>query len=107
MSYKDGSAPVTPDPIRGGIRIAQAPEMGLRPGQSVLVNVVKHLEGTKWAVAIKGHVFPAFSELPLQAGQVLRARVGTADGKLLLTVTEQVPDAVRCGADAAGAGCGW
>jgi len=90
-----GSAPVTPDPIRGAIRIGQAPEMGLRPGQSVSVNVIKHLEGAKWAVAIKGRVFPAFSELPLQAGQLLRARVSTAEGKLVLTVSEEVTDAVR------------
>ena len=86
---------MTPDPIKGAIRIARAPEMGLRPGQSVSVNVIKHLEGAKWAVAVNGRVFPAFSELPLQAGQVLRARVSAAEGKLLLTVTEEVPDAVR------------
>src|SRR5208337_3412328 len=90
-----GSAPVTPDPIRGAIRIGQAPEMGLRPGQSVSVNAIKHLEGAKWAVAVMGRVFPAISELPLQAGQVLRARVSTAEGKLVLTVSEEVPDAVR------------
>ncbi|MGD0725721.1 MAG: hypothetical protein ABSB63_09170 [Spirochaetia bacterium] len=86
---------MTPDPIRGSIRIAGTPETGLRPGQSVSVNVIKHLEGAKWAVAIKGRVFPAFSELPLQAGQLLRARVSAAEGRLLLTVTEEVPDAVR------------
>ena len=90
-----GSAPVTPEPIRGAIRISSAPEMGLRPGQSVSVSVIKHLEGAKWAVAVKGRVFPAFSELPLHAGQVLRARVSAAEGRLILTVTEDVPDAVR------------
>ncbi len=86
---------MTPDPIRGAIRIALSPETGLRPGQSVSVNVIKHLEGAKWAVAIKGRVYPAFSELPLQAGQLLRARVSAAEGKLVLTVSEEVPDAVR------------
>ena len=90
-----GSAPVTPDPIRGAIRIALTPDMGLRPGQSVSVNVIKHLEGAKWAVAIKGRVFPAFSELPLQAGQLLRARVSASEGRLILTVSEDAPDAVR------------
>jgi hypothetical protein len=66
-------------------------------GQSVSVHVIKHLEGAKWAVAIGGRVFPAFSDLQLHPGSVLRARVSTAEGKLLLTVTETetVPDAVR------------
>ncbi len=86
---------MTPDPIRGSIRIAAAHDMDLRPGQSVSVSVIKHLEGAKWAVAIKGQVFPAFSELPLQVGQLLRARVSAAEGKLFLAVTEEVPDAVR------------
>lgn len=86
---------MTPDPIRGAIRISMASETGLRPGQSVSVHVIKHLEGAKWAVAIKGRVFPAFSELALKAGQTLRAHVSAAEGKLLLTVTEEVPDAVR------------
>lgn len=86
---------MTPDPIGGAIRIASAPDRGLRQGQTVSLTVIKHLEGAKWAVAIRGHVFPAFSDLPLHPGAVLRARVSTAEGKILLTVTETVPDAVR------------
>jgi hypothetical protein len=84
-----------PGPIRGALQLAFGPEMGLKQGQSVTVNVIKHLEGAKWAVAIRGSVYPAFSDLPLQPGAVLRARVGTAEGKLLLTVSEVMPDAVR------------
>ena len=86
---------MTPGPIKGALHVSRSPDTGLRPGQSVSVTVIKHLDGAKWAVAIGGRVFPAFSDLPLQAGQLLRARVSGAEGKLILTVTEEVPDAVR------------
>ena len=87
---------MTPDPLRGaGVRVSVPGLSGLKAGETVLVHVIKELDAGKWAVGVKGKVYPAFSELPLEAGVVLKARVGGVPGRLVLTLsTAAEPDAV-------------
>jgi hypothetical protein len=86
---------MTAGPIGGSIHVSSRPELGLRQGDLVTLHVIKRLEGSKWAVGIGGRVYPATSELALEPGAMLRARVGAAAGKLVLTISEVIPDAVR------------
>jgi len=86
---------MNPGPVRGHIQITSRPEQGLRHGELVTLRVIKRLAEAKWAVAIRGKVYPASSELDLQPGSALRARVSLSGGKLLLAVTGDAPDAVR------------
>jgi hypothetical protein len=86
---------MTSDPVGGGIQISARSAAGLRPGELVQLTVIKRLSDTKWAVGIRGRVYPATSDLTLAPGATLRARVGSAGGRVLLTVTAAVPDAVR------------
>lgn len=67
----------------------------MHPGDVVAVRVIKKLDPGKWAVGIAGRVYPATSDLPLQIGSVLRARIGMDLGKLILTIADTAPDAVR------------
>ena len=93
---------MNPGPVRGNIQVPLRAEQGLRHGEIITVRVIKQLAGTKWAVAIHGKVYPAFSELALQAGSALRARVSMVGGKLMLAVTGEIPDAVRAALGAQG-----
>ncbi len=90
---------MTPVPAHSGsvgavIRLAQQPGVRLHVGETVTLTVIKRLAADKWAVGIGGRVYPAISDLALAPGAVLRARVGQSAGKLLLSVSESVPDAV-------------
>lgn len=87
--------PLTPGPAQGSIHFAIRPEPGMHPGDVVSVRVIKQLDPGKWAVGIAGRVYPATSDLPLQIGSVLRARIGMDLGKLILTIADTAPDAVR------------
>jgi hypothetical protein len=91
----NAAAPGGMNPVGGNIQIATQPRAGLHLGDIVTLHVIKQLEGAKWAVGIGGRVYAAFSAVPLEAGAVLRARVGAAGGKLILTISDVVPDAVR------------
>ncbi len=83
-----------PSPVGGSIHLAPQPGHALHPGQTVVVHVIKRLDAGKWAVGVLGKVYPAASSLALEPGAVLRARVSGPAGKLILTVSELVPDAV-------------
>jgi hypothetical protein len=85
---------MTPDPVGAGVRVTVPGLSGLRAGETVLVHVIKQLDAGKWAVGVKGRVYPAFSELPLEAGAVLKARVSGLPGRLILTLARAEPDAV-------------
>ena len=85
---------MTPSPVGGRIHLAMQPGSGLHPGETVTVHVIKRLDTGKWAVGVLGRVYPASSELPLEPGAVLRARVAGLPGKLVLTVSDVVPDAL-------------
>jgi hypothetical protein len=105
---------VTPGPVQGRINVAVTKGSDLRSGETVTVHVLKRLDtpagasGTagKWAVAVRGRVYPATTEVPLDPGAVLRARVTASQGKLVLTLSnvlpEQAQDAVRAALQAAG-----
>ena len=83
-----------PSPVGGSIHFAPQPGPALHPGQTVIVHVIKLLDAGKWAVGVLGKVYPASSSLPLEPGAVLKARVGGSVGRLILTVSDVVPDAV-------------
>jgi hypothetical protein len=85
---------VTTGPIGGSIHLSPRPELGFRMGDLVSVHVIKRIEGAKWAVGIGGRVFPAVSELALEPGMHLQARVSAAGGKLALVIAEVTSDAV-------------
>ncbi|MGA2641384.1 MAG: hypothetical protein ABSG21_10850 [Spirochaetia bacterium] len=85
---------MTPSPVGGHIRLAIQNASSLHPGETVVVHVIKRLDAGKWAVGVRGKVYPASSELPLEQGAVLRARVSGSAGKLVLTVSDVVPDAL-------------
>jgi len=85
---------MTPGPVGGSIHVSVPALSGLRPGEIVVVQVIKQLDAGKWAVGIRGRVYPASSELLLEPGAVLRARVGGSPGKLVLTVSSAESDAV-------------
>ena len=67
---------------------------GLRRGETVVVHVIKQLAPGKWAVGVRGRVYAALSDLRLDAGSVLKARVGGGVGRVLLTISSMEPDAV-------------
>jgi hypothetical protein len=86
---------VTPRPVGGSIHLSPQASSGLRPGETVTVHVIKKLDAGKWAVGVQGWVYPASSDLPLEAGAVLKARVSGSAGRLVLTVSDNAPDALR------------
>jgi len=86
---------MTPGTIGGSIRIEAPPELRLRSGDSVVLTVIKRLDPGKWAIGIRGRVYPAFSDLALEPGAKLRARVDASLGKIVLTVAQEQPDPVR------------
>jgi hypothetical protein len=85
---------MTPSPVGGRIHLAPQTGSGLQPGETVTVHVIKRLDAGKWAVGVLGKVYPASSALPFEPGAVLRAKVSGTPGKLVLTVSDVVPDAV-------------
>lgn len=85
---------MTPGIAGGSIQLSSRPAVGLRPGDSVTLTVIKQLAPGKWAVGIGGRVFPAFSGLDLSPGTTLRARVGAAAGRVVLTVEKGLVDPV-------------
>ena len=75
-----------PIPVDLRINLNAGSEIPLRSGDSVLVQVLKRLTGNKWAVGIRGKVFPATSKVPLTAGQRLQARVLIHNGRINLQI---------------------
>jgi len=59
------------------------------------VTVIKRLDVNKWAVGIGGRVYPAYSRLALEPGMVLKARVESSAGRLLLSLSGQSHDPVQ------------
>jgi hypothetical protein len=77
------------------MQLSLRPGLRLRPGDVVTLTVIKQLSPGKWAVGIGGRVYPAFSDLTLSPGSVLRARVSSAAGRLLLSLSEQPQDLLQ------------
>ncbi len=67
----------------------------LRSGDFVSVQVLRHLSGNRWAVAVAGKVLAAESGLSLKPGQRLRAVVQAAGGRIVLRLTEGEDNPVR------------
>ncbi len=99
--------------MQGRINVSVPKGSDLRPGETVTVHVLKRLDtpgagaaAGKWAVAVRGKVYPATTEVPLDPGAVLRARVAAIQGKFVLTLSnvlpEQAQDAVRAALQAGG-----
>ena len=59
-----------------------------------MLTVIKRLDVDKWAVGIGGRVYPAYSRIMLEAGSILKARVSSSAGRLLLSLSEQPPDPI-------------
>ncbi len=74
------------------MQLSLRPGLRLRPGDTVVVTVIKQLSAGKWAVGIGGRVYPAYSNLLLDPGAVLRARVSSAAGRLLLSLSPEAQD---------------
>lgn len=83
------------DQSQGGtLRISARPGLELPAGGVVTLHVLKRLtsatpgagRGSTWAVGIGGKVLPARTELDLQPGQILAARVAAGGGRIVLTV---------------------
>jgi len=79
----------------GALQITLRPGLRLRPGETVEVTVIKRLDLDKWAVGIGGRVYPAYSRLALEPGSMLKARVESAAGRLLLSLSEQPHDPLQ------------
>ncbi len=99
---------MTPGPVHGRILFSGPAAEGLRPGSTVILRVIKSLDPAgdapgsvprRWAVGIGGRVYPASTDLPLEPGISLRARVAVAAGKLVLNISDVLPRVP--GADAA------
>jgi hypothetical protein len=60
-----------------------------------MLTVIKRLDADKWAVGIGGRVYPAYSRLMLEPGSVLKARVTSSAGRLLLSLSDQPQDPLK------------
>jgi len=90
------SGPFIPQgPVSGALQLSLRPGLRLRPGDLVTLTVIKQLDSSKWAVGIGGRVYPAFSNLALVAGTVLKARVSSSAGRLLLSLAPEAQDPLQ------------
>ena len=81
-----------PGTVGGSIHIPAGFAQGLRSGEVVSVNVLKRLEADRWAVGIRGRVFPAVSDTELASGTRMRARVGFTAGRTILHLEKELPN---------------
>ncbi len=84
-----------PKSVGGSIQITAGQQLRLQAGSMVTLNVLKRLEGNKWAVGIQGRVFPAHSDLELIPGQILRARVESLGDKLILSLKKTTEESAQ------------
>ncbi|HEQ71101.1 MAG TPA: hypothetical protein ENN69_01300 [Spirochaetia bacterium] len=64
-------------------------KLKLKPGETVTVNILKPLAPGKWAVGIRGSVFPARSSVDLTAGDVLKALISVEQGRIVLRLVSE------------------
>jgi len=71
----------------GSFHLLEARGFSFSNGSEIPVRVLKPLATGKWAIGIGGKVFAARSDVPLEAGDVLRARVSVLqDGSISLRI---------------------
>ncbi len=88
-----------PGTVAGIIRLAVPAGADLRGGERVTVQVLKVLAEGKWAVGLKGRVYPAASTVRLAAGDRLPAVVERAGRRIVLRLeTGDSAPAARPGA---------
>ncbi len=59
----------------------------LKSGDVVYISVIKKLAPQKWAVGIRGRTVPAYSDLELNTGDIIRARVRFEGARITLHLT--------------------
>ena len=69
-----------------------ARSLSITDGEPVQVKVVGPLAPGKWAIAVRGHVLPARTSLPLMKNQILRARAYREGSRIVLRLAEQSGD---------------
>lgn len=77
-----------PDSFPPGIRIKAGPELRLRSGDLISLQVIKRIYGNKWAVGLQGRVIPAYSDLDLIPGKTLRVLVNRVGDRYVLKLTD-------------------
>ena len=94
---------MNPGPVRGNIQIPLRAEHGTAARRDRHPARHQALAETKWAVAIRGKVYPASSELALQPGvRPAGARCAGRAGSCSSPSSDEVPDAVRAALAAQG-----
>jgi hypothetical protein len=83
---------MVPKLVPDAIRINARPELRLRSGDFVSIRIIKRIAGTKYAVALRGRVIPAFSRLDLVPGKTLNVLVSRAGDRFELRVAEEKPN---------------
>ncbi|MBN1524484.1 MAG: hypothetical protein JW904_08380 [Spirochaetales bacterium] len=83
------------DPVHHGINISNSARQKLEisSGDFIWVKVLKQLAPGKYAVAIKGNVFPATTTMDLEPGSTIRAKADISGSSLFLRLgqTEDSP----------------
>jgi hypothetical protein len=77
-----------PSRVSNSFYVFARPDLQFRSGDTVIVRVIKHLSGQKWAVSLNGHVFPAVAEAKLKAGDSFRAWIRQAGDRVYLHLKE-------------------
>ncbi|UCF98963.1 MAG: hypothetical protein JSV89_05340 [Spirochaetaceae bacterium] len=84
-----------PTPVDLKLNLSARSELSLRSGDSVIVQVIKRLTESKWAVGIRGRVLPAVSKVELAPGQRLRAVVAVRHGQIILKISDQPANPIQ------------
>ena len=82
-----------PGALAGTIRLVENAAGELRSGERVAVQVLKLLAEGKWAVGLKGRVYPAVSTVPLKAGDRLWAVVQGSGRRIVLRLGDEAAGA--------------
>jgi len=71
------------------IQIAKLPNQKARVGDTVSIQVIKHLAGDKWAISFMGKVYPAKTAMTLQPDQLLKVKIIKSDPYLQFKVIKE------------------
>jgi hypothetical protein len=91
---------MTTGAVPGTILIATRIPLEIRAGELVTVQVLKLLAEGKWAVGLRGRVFPATSAIALNVGDRLSAVVERAGRRIVLRLADPAGQGARAAASA-------